>query len=242
MRRYSRRRYKANGTRNSVFRDAKWRLARPVTGGPRTAGTRFQGNLAGTPGKCARLRGLFRARAGGQTRPCCVTPNGGPGGELFWSSCGPRRYARYSNVTARFLALDLGAESGRAVVGELDDGLLDVRKRAASRMSRSATTARCSGTSCGCGRRCAARSTRSRRRFTSVGLDAWGCDFALLGERGNLLENPYHYRDTRTDGVMEYVTARVSRRAHLRGDRRAVSAVQHAVSVVRGVSADAAAD
>ena len=48
-------------------------------------------------------------------------------------------------------------------------------------------------------------------RFTSVGVDAWGCDFALLGERGNLLENPYHYRDARTDGVMEEVTARVSR-------------------------------
>ncbi len=44
----------------------------------------------------------------------------------------------------------------------------------------------------------------------SVGVDAWGCDYALVGERGDLLENPYHYRDTRTDGVMEAVFERVS--------------------------------
>jgi rhamnulokinase len=45
----------------------------------------------------------------------------------------------------------------------------------------------------------------------SIGLDTWGCDFALIGEDGKLLENPYHYRDTRTDGVMKEVFQRVSR-------------------------------
>ncbi len=29
-------------------------------------------------------------------------------------------------------------------------------------------------------------------------MDAWGVDYALLGERGELLQNPYHYRDKRT--------------------------------------------
>ena len=46
--------------------------------------------------------------------------------------------------------------------------------------------------------------------LASVGLDTWGCDYALLGERGQLLENPYHYRDTRTDGVPPQVFRHVS--------------------------------
>ncbi len=43
----------------------------------------------------------------------------------------------------------------------------------------------------------------------SVGVDAWGCDYALVGEQGVLLQNPYHYRDRRTDGIMEAVFERV---------------------------------
>src|SRR5262249_60456993 len=48
-------------------------------------------------------------------------------------------------------------------------------------------------------------------RLGSIGLDAWGCDYGLLGESGDLLGNPYHYRDARTDGVMDDVFARVTR-------------------------------
>jgi rhamnulokinase len=48
-------------------------------------------------------------------------------------------------------------------------------------------------------------------RLDSVAVDAWGCDYGLLGEDGRLLGNPYHYRDTRTDGVMDKVVARVGR-------------------------------
>jgi rhamnulokinase len=43
-----------------------------------------------------------------------------------------------------------------------------------------------------------------------LGVDTWGCDFALLGEQGTLVQNPFHYRDVRTDGVMEAVWQRVS--------------------------------
>lgn len=42
-------------------------------------------------------------------------------------------------------------------------------------------------------------------QLAGIGVDAWGVDYALLGEGGELLQNPYHYRDKRTDGVMELV-------------------------------------
>ena len=48
-------------------------------------------------------------------------------------------------------------------------------------------------------------------KLTSIGVDTWGVDYALLGEGGRLLENPYCYRDSRTEGVMEKVFAKVPR-------------------------------
>ena len=46
----------------------------------------------------------------------------------------------------------------------------------------------------------------------SIGLDCWGVDYALLDSAGQLLANPYHYRDPRTDGAMEWVFERMPRR------------------------------
>ncbi|GAA1160390.1 rhamnulokinase family protein [Kribbella jejuensis] len=43
----------------------------------------------------------------------------------------------------------------------------------------------------------------------SIGIDSWAVDYGLLDATGRLLGNPIHYRDSRTDGVMEQVLAQV---------------------------------
>jgi sugar (pentulose or hexulose) kinase len=53
--------------------------------------------------------------------------------------------------------------------------------------------------------------TLAGTHLDGIGVDTWGCDFALLGETGNLLENPYHYRDQRHEGAMEVICRRVGR-------------------------------
>jgi rhamnulokinase len=115
-------------------------------------------------------------------------------------------------VTRRYLAFDLGAESGRALTGELESGVLAV-----SEVCRFANEPVRQGDSLYWDvlrlwleiQRTLDRV--SDRRFDSIALDGWGVDYALLGERFNLLENPYHYRDLRNEGVMAEVFERVSR-------------------------------
>jgi rhamnulokinase len=113
-------------------------------------------------------------------------------------------------VSAQFLAFDLGAESGRAILGRLNDGLLDVRElhrfpndpvRQSGRLQWDIF-------------RLWLEMRQSLERLPtttldSIGVDTWGCDYALIAEDGSLLQNPYHYRDSRTDGVMEAVFQRL---------------------------------
>lgn len=54
---------------------------------------------------------------------------------------------------------------------------------------------------------------KSHGVIDSIGVDTWGVDFGLLDKQGNLLENPVHYRDSRTDGMLEKAFAKIPREA-----------------------------
>lgn len=47
--------------------------------------------------------------------------------------------------------------------------------------------------------------------IAGLGIDSWGVDFGLLSSQGELLGNPLHYRDAQTDGMMEKVFAQIPR-------------------------------
>lgn len=107
----------------------------------------------------------------------------------------------------KLAAFDLGAESGRAVIGkfdgeklsleevhrfpnepvEINDGLhwdvlrlfFEIKKGLMSCIQKYGAD------------------------LAGMGIDTWGVDFGLLGPNGELISNPYHYRDRRTEGIMQ---------------------------------------
>lgn len=112
-----------------------------------------------------------------------------------------------------FAAIDLGAESGRVVVGRLDGrrAAVEVVHRFPNRPVRLPDGLRWNllvllGEALDGVRRAAAEA-----RLSGVGVDAWGVDYALLDERCRVLALPFHYRDRRTDGMIARAHARVPR-------------------------------
>lgn len=113
-----------------------------------------------------------------------------------------------------YLAIDLGAESGRAIVGSLVDGKLTLSEthrfiNGPVRINDGVhwdVLRLWSDIKTGIG-----ISSTQFNEFESLGLDTWGVDFALLDKNNSLLSNPFHYRDTRTDGMLDEAFKAVSR-------------------------------
>ncbi len=111
------------------------------------------------------------------------------------------------------MAADLGAESGRCILGEFDGStvrLAEVHRFANGpvrlpdglhwdvlRLFEEITAG--------------VRRARRDGPLHSLGIDTWGLDFALLDRDGSLLHNPFHYRDRRTEGMLEEAFSRVPR-------------------------------
>ncbi len=108
---------------------------------------------------------------------------------------------------ANYIAVDLGAESGRVMLGRIAGGRLSLEQihRFGNGPVEQQGTLRwdfqklLSEIKTGIGM--AAKAADSK--IAGIGVDTWGVDFGLLGADGKLLENPYHYRDSRTNGMMD---------------------------------------
>ena len=111
-----------------------------------------------------------------------------------------------------FAAIDLGAESGRVVCGSIRDGRLRLEETARfpNGMVRMAGGLHWNIPGLYQGILDGLRRTADTPP-SSVGVDSWGVDFALLARDGSLLGLPVCYRDPRTDGLMERVFKRVPR-------------------------------
>jgi rhamnulokinase len=114
----------------------------------------------------------------------------------------------------KLLAFDLGAESGRGILGRFDGQRLDLEvvHRFPNGGVRTLETLhwdvlRLYSEMVHTLRLCAGKVGT----IDSVGVDTWGVDFALLGRDGALLGNPRHYRDPHTEGMMEAAFRRVDK-------------------------------
>jgi rhamnulokinase len=108
-----------------------------------------------------------------------------------------------------YAAIDLGASSGRVVAGTLDAGRVRLRE-----LHRFPNRPVCLPD----GLRwnllhlfTEALEALRGRSFAGVGVDTWGVDYALLDGHGRVLGLPFHYRDDRTEGMVERAYQRVPR-------------------------------
>lgn len=113
------------------------------------------------------------------------------------------------------LAFDLGASSGKAVVGQFDGNKLTLKEihrfsndpvqvgnrlhwdilRLFHEIKQGILKSRNQG----------------YRTIKSMAIDSWAIDFGLIGKHGEMLGNPYHYRDHQIDGKIEEVCSIISR-------------------------------
>lgn len=111
------------------------------------------------------------------------------------------------------LAFDLGASSGRALLGRLNNGKIEVEElhrfpndpvqvgdrlqwdilRLLHELKQGLLKVK-----------------HREIKLDSIAIDSWAVDFGLIGSNGELLGNPYHYRDHHTDGVMEQVVGELT--------------------------------
>lgn len=109
-------------------------------------------------------------------------------------------------ATRNYLAVDLGATSGRTIVATYDGNKVDMRELTRFKnpmipmgghlfwdlpalYNEIVIAIR--------------KTVEEGIKIESIGIDTWGCDFAFFGKDGQLLSNPYCYRDSHTVGAID---------------------------------------
>lgn len=114
-------------------------------------------------------------------------------------------------MTVRVAAADLGAASGRVMLGRVGAGELAVTEahRFDNRPVRVNGTLHWDILALYQGVLDGLRAAGASGVVDGIGIDSWAVDYGLLDEHGALLGNPVHYRDARTDGIMARLSDRL---------------------------------
>lgn len=117
-------------------------------------------------------------------------------------------------MSEKILAFDFGASSGRAMLGELKNGKIQMQEihrfsndpvlvngtlywdilRLFFEIKQGILKAKVLG------------------GFNILSIDTWGVDFGIIDKNGKLIENPVHYRDKRTDSMIDYTFKTISQK------------------------------
>ena len=113
----------------------------------------------------------------------------------------------------KVLAFDFGASSGRAIIGNYENGIISIEEihrfdndpvlvdgsfywdilRLFHEIKQGITKA------------------KNQTDFESIGIDTWGVDYGVLTKNNDLIGNPYNYRDARTVGVPEEMESLITK-------------------------------
>src|SRR5690554_207279 len=114
---------------------------------------------------------------------------------------------------AKHIAVDLGASNGRVIVGDLSG--FEVMNRFVTRSEILLKESHWDIIYIFSEIKKGIKEAFNRYgdEIISIGVDSWGVDYGLLDESGSLVTIPYHYRDLRTEGMVEEVCEKLGRDA-----------------------------
>lgn len=111
----------------------------------------------------------------------------------------------------KMLAIDLGATSGRGIIGGFDGKKLTLEENHRFDDNSSYLAGTLHWNIADIYENIKTAIKKSPSDISSIGIDTWGVDYGLIGKDGRLLGLPVNYRDARTDGMIEYAEKYMSK-------------------------------